>query len=70
MSFQFYHLYLTNSPGIFMSLMSGLFCECLDKFVKVFIDDILIYYRMKEDHEKHLSLFLQCQRENKLYGKL
>jgi hypothetical protein len=53
-----------------MSLMNGVFHEYLDKFVQVFIDDILIYSRMTEEHDEHLSLVLQCLRENKLYGKL
>jgi hypothetical protein len=53
-----------------MSLMNGVFCKYLDKFVQVFIDDILIYSQMKEKHDEHLRLVLQCLRENKLYGKL
>jgi hypothetical protein len=53
-----------------MSLMNGVICEYLDKFVQVFIDDILIYFWMKEEHDKHLRLILKCLRENKLYGKL
>jgi hypothetical protein len=61
---------LTNAPGVFMSLMNGVFREYLDKFVQVFIDDILIYSRMMEEHDEHLCLVLQCLRENKLYGKL
>jgi hypothetical protein len=61
---------LTNAPGVFMSLMNGVFCEYLDKFVQVFIDDILIYSRMMEEHDEHLRLVLQCLRENKLFGKL
>jgi hypothetical protein len=61
---------LTNAPGVFMSLMNGVFREYLDKFVQVFIDDILIYSRMMEEHDEHLRLVLQCLRENKLYGKL
>jgi hypothetical protein len=61
---------LTNTPGVFMSLMNGVFREYLDKFVQVFIDDILIYSRMMEEHEEHLRLVLQCLREHKLYGKL
>jgi hypothetical protein len=61
---------LTNAPGVFMSLMNGVFREYLDKFIQVFIDDILIYSRMMEDHDEHLRLLLKCLRENKLYGKL
>ena len=53
-----------------MSLMNGVFREYLDKFVQVFIDDILIYYHTKEEHGEHFRLVLQCFRENKLYGKL
>jgi hypothetical protein len=61
---------LTNAPGVFMSLMNGVFHEYLDKFVQVFIDDILIYSQMMEEHDEHLRLVLQCLREHKLYGKL
>jgi hypothetical protein len=49
-----------------MSLMKGVFRECLENFVQVFIDDFLIYSRMMEEHEKLLRLVLQCLRENKL----
>jgi hypothetical protein len=51
---------LTNAPGVFMSLMNGVFREYLDKFVQVFIDDILIYSRTTEEHDEHLLLVLQC----------
>jgi hypothetical protein len=61
---------LTNAPGVFMSLMNGVFREYLDKFIQVFIDDILIYSRMTEEHEEHLRLVLQCLRGHKLYRKL
>jgi hypothetical protein len=61
---------LMNAPGVFMSLMNGVFREYLDKFVQVFIDDILIYSRTMEEHDEHLCMVLQCLRENKLYGKL
>ena len=53
-----------------MSLMNEVFREYLDKFIQVFIDDILIYSRMTEEHYDHLRLVLQCLREHKLYGKL
>jgi hypothetical protein len=61
---------LTNAPGVFMSLMNGVFREYLDKFIQVFIDDILIYSRTTEEHDEHLRLVLQCLREHNLYGKL
>ena len=60
----------TNFTGVFMSLMNRVFREYLDKFIQVFIDDILIYSRMMEEHDENLHLVLQCLRENKLYGKL
>jgi thiamine transporter ThiT len=53
-----------------MILMNGVFHEYLEKFVQVFIDDILIYSRMMEEHDKHFHLALQCLQENKLYVKL
>jgi hypothetical protein len=61
---------LTKSPGVFMSLMNEVFHEYLDKFIQVFIDNILIYSRMIEEHDEHLRLVLQCLREHKMYGKL
>jgi hypothetical protein len=61
---------LTNTLGVFMSLMNEVFCEYLDKFVQVFIDDILIYSQTVKEHDKHLRLVLQCLRDHKLYGKL
>jgi hypothetical protein len=61
---------LTNAPGVFMSLMNGVFRKYLDKFIQVFIDDILIYSCTTEDHDEHLHLVLQCLRGHKLYGKL
>jgi hypothetical protein len=54
---------LTNAPGVFMSLMNGVFREYLDKFVQVFIDDILIYSRTSEEHDEHLRLVPQSLRE-------
>jgi hypothetical protein len=49
---------LTNAPAYFMYLMNKVFMEYLDKFVMVFIDDILIYSRSEEEHEEHLRLVL------------
>jgi hypothetical protein len=60
---------LTNTPAYFMYLMNKVFMEYLDKFVVVFIDDILVFSKMKEEHEKHLRLVLEKLRSNKLYTK-
>jgi hypothetical protein len=60
---------LTNSPRVLMSLMNGVFRDYLEKFIQVFIDEILIYSQTKEEHDEHPILFLQCLRENKLYKK-
>ncbi|WVZ51358.1 hypothetical protein U9M48_002510 [Paspalum notatum var. saurae] len=61
---------LTNAPAYFMNLMNKVFMEYLDKFVVVFIDDILIYSKAEEEYEEHLRLVLQKLREHKLYAKL
>jgi hypothetical protein len=61
---------LTNAPVYFMYLMNKVFMEYLDKFVVVFIDDILIFSKNEEEHDKHLCLVLQKLRENQLYDKL
>jgi hypothetical protein len=53
-----------------MYLMNKGFMEYLDKFVTVFIDDILIYSRSEEEHEEHLRLILQKLQEHRLYDKL
>jgi hypothetical protein len=50
---------LTNAPAYFMYLLNTIFMEYLDKFVVVFIDDILVYSRSEEEHEEHLRLVLQ-----------
>nr|CAH66139.1 H0616A11.3 [Oryza sativa] len=60
---------LTNAPAFFMNLMNKVFMEYLDKFVVVFIDDILIYSKTKEEHEEHLRLALEKLREHQLYAK-
>ena len=59
---------LTNAPAYFMYLMNKVFMEYLDKFVIVFIDDILVYSKNEEEHE-HLRLVLQQLREHQLYAK-
>jgi hypothetical protein len=61
---------LTNALAYFMYLMNKVFMEYLDKFVVVFIDDILVYSRSEEEHEERLHLALQKLRENRLYAKL
>ena len=61
---------LTNAPAYFMYLMNKVFMEYLDKFVVVFIDDILVFSKNEEEHEEHLRLVLQKLRENQLYAKL
>jgi hypothetical protein len=61
---------LTNAPTYFMYLMNKVFVEYLDKFVVVFIDDILVYSRSEEELEEHLCLALQKLRDNRLYAKL
>jgi hypothetical protein len=60
---------LTNAPAYFMNLMNKVFMEYLDRFVVVFIDDILIYSKSDSDHEEHLRLMLQKLRDNQLYAK-
>jgi hypothetical protein len=61
---------LTNVPTYFMYLMNKVFMEYLVKFIMVFIDDILVYSRIEEEHEDHLCLVLQKLRDHKLYAKL
>jgi hypothetical protein len=61
---------LTNAPTYVMYLMNKVFMEYLDKFVIVFIDDILVYSRSEEEHEEYLHLALQKLREHRLFAKL
>jgi hypothetical protein len=61
---------LTNAPAFFMNLMNKVLMEELDKFVIVFIDDILIYSKSREDHEHHLQIVLERLRAHQLYAKL
>ena len=60
---------LTNAPAAFMDLMNRVFGPYLDKFVIVFIDDILVYSSSKEEHAEHLRIVLQTLREHQLYAK-
>ncbi len=60
----------TNAPATFCTFMNDIFRECLDDFVVVYIDDILIYSGSLEEHAEHLRKVFQRLRENKLYAKL
>ena len=61
---------LNNAPATFMCFLNSVLCPYLDKFVIVFIDDILIYSNNEEKHAKHLAVVLKLLRENQLYAKL
>jgi len=60
---------LTNTPAYFMYMMNKVFMEYLGKFVVVFIDDILVFSKTKEEHAEHLRLVFQRHKEHKLYAK-
>ncbi|GJS06616.1 putative reverse transcriptase domain-containing protein [Tanacetum coccineum] len=60
---------LTNAPAVFMDLMNRVCRPYLDKFVIVFIDDILIYSKTREEHEEHLGLVLELLKKERLYAK-
>ena len=60
---------LTNAPAYFMSMMNKVFMEYLDKFVVVFIDDIMVYSKNEEEHQEHLRLVLEKLKEHHLYAK-
>jgi hypothetical protein len=61
---------LTNAPAYFMYLMNSIFMPELDKFVVVFIDDILVYSKNEDEHTEHLHIVLQRLRDHCLYAKL
>jgi hypothetical protein len=60
---------MTNAPAYFMYLMNKVFMEYLDKFIMVFIDDILVFSQSEEEQEEHLRLVLSKLREHQLYTK-
>src|ERR1043165_6699351 len=60
---------LTNAPTTFSILMNYIFMEYLDKFVVVYLDDILIYSKNEEEHAEHLRLILEKLREHNVYAK-
>ncbi|GKD43742.1 putative reverse transcriptase domain-containing protein [Tanacetum coccineum] len=60
---------LTNAPAVFMDLMNRVCKPYLDKFVIVFIDDIMIYSKNKQEHKEHLKLILELLRKEELYAK-
>ncbi|GJW70121.1 putative reverse transcriptase domain-containing protein [Tanacetum coccineum] len=60
---------LTNAPAVFMDLMNRVCKPYLDKFVIVFIEDILIYSKNKQEHEEHLKLILELLKKEELYAK-
>ncbi len=61
---------LTNAPAAFMNLMNRVFQLYLDQSVVAFIDDILVYSKIKDEHDEHLRVVLQILREKQLYAKL
>ncbi|WVZ53878.1 hypothetical protein U9M48_004766 [Paspalum notatum var. saurae] len=61
---------LTNAPAYFMYLMNSIFFNELDIFVVIFIDDIIIFSKMEEEHAEHLCIVLQKLRDHRLYAKL
>nr|GEY32573.1 putative reverse transcriptase domain-containing protein [Tanacetum cinerariifolium] len=60
---------LTNAPAVFMDLMNGVCKPYLDKFMIIFIDDILIYSKSEEEHAEHLKLILELLKNEELYAK-
>ena len=60
---------LTNALVAFMDLMHRVFQSYLDQFIVVFVDDILIYSKSKEEHEGHMRIVLQVLRDHQLYAK-
>src|SRR4051812_39794170 len=60
---------LTNAPVVFMGMTSSIFRPYLNKFVVVFVDDVLIYSASKAEHAEHLRIALKLLRDNQLYAE-
>jgi DNA replication protein DnaC len=60
---------LTNASAHFIYLMNSIFMTELDKFIVIFIDDILVYSKNEEQHEQHLQIILERLRDHQLYAK-
>ena len=60
---------LTNAPAAFMEMINHILQPFLDRFIIVFIDDILIYSKSKQEHKQHLRVVLQTLRKRQLYAK-
>jgi len=60
---------VTNAPGVFMEYMNRIFHPYLDQFVVVFIDDILVYSKLEEEHVEHLRIVLRVLKETRLFAK-
>ena len=61
---------LTNTPAVFMALINKIFAPYLDIFTVVFINDVLVFSKSREEHEQHLRTSLQLLHDNQLYAKL
>lgn len=61
---------LTNAPSTFMRVMNNCFRDLLDECVVIFLDDILIFSKTKEEHERHIRIILERLRKYKFYAKL
>lgn len=61
---------VTNAPSVFMEYMNRTFHQYFDKFMVVFIDDILIYLKTDKEHVEHLRIMLELLKEKQLYAKL
>jgi len=63
------HFGLTNAPATFQHLMNTIFADCLDTFIVIYLDDILIFSKNPEEHWEHVCEVLTCLRKNQLFAK-